>query len=81
MDALIRKRGELEAGIAAIRSTMIEGVQLETAVRQCRSDVDTAMVELGQRDAPMGRISGPNQMSAFIERSTALSAIYRGQPI
>ncbi|MBR7832480.1 hypothetical protein KDL01_04380 [Actinospica durhamensis] len=78
MDELSAAKAELIAGVGAVRETIRKAYQIEGQVRQARSDVYQARVDLGEA-APGARISGPNFVSAYVEASQTLYALYHGQ--
>jgi hypothetical protein len=77
MDEIHRLWAEAEAGLAAVRETLRQGVAYEGAVLQARTEVHSALVTLGQREQGT-RIAGPNFISAKIAASSTLDTIYRG---
>lgn len=81
LDDLSAVRAELVAGLEAIAETMRRGMQIEGAVRQARMQIAQARVDLGEATGVPGHIAAPNPISSLIERSTTLTAIYRGQAL
>lgn len=81
MDQLAAIRAEIIAGIEAVRDTIMRGYQIESLVKQARTDVARARVDLGQAEGMPHIVSGPNAVSAYVERSQALTAIRHGQAL
>lgn len=81
MDELARVRAELVAGLDACGMSIQRGYQLESAVRQARSDQARARVDAGEMESMPGHIAGPNPISAMVESSATLLAIKNGQAL
>jgi phage shock protein A len=79
-DRLQAVRAELAAGVEAVRDTIHRGYALEEQIYQARAQATQALVELGQREAG-GRVSRPNFVSAWVDRSSALTDIRFGRAL